>query len=65
MMQEKPLALSLLHSKLQTRVVSARKGARQYTDVFLAGLIMLPEKAAWNTGKHGLKSTTTATVTTK
>lgn len=34
------------HSELPRVVVSIRKGALQYTDVFLAGLSVLPEKAA-------------------
>lgn len=51
MIQEKPLALCLVHSKLQTMAVSIHRGALPYTDVFLAGLILLPEKAAWKIRK--------------
>lgn len=31
--------------------VSIHRGALSYTDVFLAGLILLPEKAAWKMGE--------------
>lgn len=49
MIQEEPSARCLEHSDLPREVVSIRKGALQYTDVFPAGL--LPEKAAWEIGK--------------
>lgn len=35
MIEEKPLALCLVHNRLQA-MVSAKKGALQYTDVLLA-----------------------------
>lgn len=41
---EKPLTLCLVHSKLQTMAVSIHRGALQYTDVFLAGLICYLKK---------------------